>query len=247
VSEKISSTSVTPAEIFSTNISTASNVVVNPSVENNRLVYHLEVPQATAIYKANVAPQPIISLDFDQPVEIRAATQTIVVNNEQAIDYSGVSSQASEAIPPVETRIGSASSASAYTVSVAPESAFVNLNFATSGGKSTSVPVHSDVKIENRTFYLVENDKDYLLKVSPQEIYSGSSGGASPTVYSSGEVKSVSLGMESQRPVYSVNTSEDFNLLWIIPMKIDSQYSIDGSSGAVIREEKPWFAFLGSQ
>jgi len=235
VIEKMSTSSVSPAQIFSANISTASNIVVNPSIQDGKILYSLGLAQSTSsAYSSGVSPQPVISLNVNQPIEIMPESRTINIGSDQVIDYSAVSSQSGEIISPVETRIGS----SAYTITVAPESAFVNL--AASGGKSSSVPVYSDVKIENRTVYLVEDSKDYQLKVSPEEIYSGT-----PATYSSGEVKSVSLSMENQRPVYSVNASEDFSLLWIIPMKIDAHYSIDGSNGEIISQEKPWFAFLG--
>jgi len=33
--------------------------------------------------------------------------------------------------------------------------------------------------------------------------------------------------------------------MWVIPMEIESRYVIDPTDGSIIKEEGPWFAFLG--
>jgi len=237
---------VSPAEIFSPNISTASNLAVNPSIRDDRIVYTVELTQPTiSVFKTGASQQPVISLDTEQPVAISTEARTITINNEHIIDYGAVSSKVGQIVAPVEARIGTSSGPTPYALTIEPEA--TRVSFTDAGQEREQLTITSNIMLRNRNVYLEEGGREYPIGVSPADIFSGNSGGQSSQAYSSGRITNVSLGIEDRVPVYRVNATERFMLLWVMQMEIESGYAIDASSGEVLSQEKPWFVFLGGQ
>jgi len=54
----------------------------------------------------------------------------------------------------------------------------------------------------------------------------------------------LNLSVEKNASVYNIKGEEDRKLLWLIKTKIEKQVKIDASSGDIIEEKGPWWAFL---
>jgi hypothetical protein len=243
VQSAISDLEVKPAEIFSPVFSEVTNLVVNPAIEDAKLVYHLDLPVGTPIYKANeLVKQPILNLTIDKPVEFKLSDNQIVINDEQIIDYKKIVG-ANEVMPPVELKINSAiTDGKVHDLKLIPGEESGEFRFIYKENE-VIMPIYSDFKVENQKIYLLHDEQVHDLRVLPPEIYAaiysaieaGESGKET-------EVKDLSVKVMDQKAVYDLKVNELFKLFWFIPMNIDRQYIIDSSDGAIIRDEKPWWA-----
>ncbi len=246
IQSAIENLEVKSPQIFSPVFSEVTNLVVNPAIENEKIVYHLELPVNKSIYKENEVVQPVFDLGLEQPVEFRLQDKKIVINNEQIINYSSIVSEItdSEVMPPLTNiTLQSQINSEIYNFTVTPEVNSAVLKFIYRE-KEVLMPVYSDFRIENKKLYLIHNETVHNLKVLPPEIYSGvySAVKKNPEI----SLKDLSLKIESGKPVYDLNVEEPFKLFWIIPMKISSRYVIDPDDGSIIKQERPWFTFVGA-
>jgi hypothetical protein len=244
VQSAISSLEVKPAQVFSPVFSQVTNLVVNPVIEETKLVYHLELYADKPIYKENEPAQPIFDLGVDQPVEFKLADNKIIVNNEQVIDYKNIVRE-NEVMPPVELKIQSAVTDGKIhdlEVITGPESAEFKFIYK---DKEAMMPVYSDFKVEEKKISLLGDNQIYDVTVLPPEVYSA--------IYSGIEsdnktvVKDLSLKIGEGKAIYDLSVNEPFKLFWFIPVKIDSQYIVDAGNGNIIKKHRPWWSFLGGK
>jgi hypothetical protein len=234
---------VKPLEIFSPVFSGIENLVVDPEIVDDKVIYNLEVKDVSKpIFMANEVLQPIFDLRLDQPVEFKLVDNKIIVNNEQIIDYKEIVRK-NEVMPPVEVEIQSViTDGKVYDLKVIPCPESAEFKFI-HREKEVMMPIYSDFKVEDKKLYLIHNEKVHNLKVNPPEIYSAiyDLRVEEPKIV----VKELSLKVENEKPIYDLRVEEPFKLFWIIPMKINTRYVIDPVVGNIVDEERPWYSKLG--
>ncbi|MFA6089474.1 MAG: hypothetical protein WC755_06425 [Candidatus Woesearchaeota archaeon] len=52
---------------------------------------------------------------------------------------------------------------------------------------------------------------------------------------------------ERNKAIYNVVASEKRKLFWVIPINVEKTYTIDGSNGELIKEDRPWWAIASSK
>ncbi|MCK4781430.1 hypothetical protein KAS79_00695 [Candidatus Parcubacteria bacterium] len=245
VKKEIDNLSIHPDIIFNPDFSEITNLKINPVVEKEKVIYKLELPTDTAIYKEKNIIQPIFDLRIDKPVEFRIKSQQIEIGNEQIIDYKKVISkiEGEKAFSGINIEVQSMARKEMHNIEVVPKVNSAVFKF-THREQTVSMPVYSDFKVENKKLYLIENKKIHNLKVLPTEIYSSvhSIAEKNPKVI----INLIDLKVENDKPVYDLRVEEPFKLLWLIPMKIQTKYLINPADGSVNEKEKPWYSFLGS-
>lgn len=162
---------VKPNVIFSPVFSEVTNLVVKPNV---KIIYNLELPVNTSIYKENKVIHPIFDLRVEQPVEFKIHDQQILIDDTQIIDYKEVMNQIvneKKVFPPIQIELQSEVNSEIYNLTVIPEINSAVFKYVYKE-KEVLIPIYSDFKIENKKLFLIHNEKIYDLRVLPPEIYS---------------------------------------------------------------------------
>jgi hypothetical protein len=60
-------------------------------------------------------------------------------------------------------------------------------------------------------------------------------------------MKTLNLTSENGTPIYGITGDENRKLLWIIPVTIEKQVTIDAVTGDIVKEDRPWWAILTSE
>jgi hypothetical protein len=206
-------------------------------------------------------------LKVSQPVEFKLADNKIIINEEQVVDFEKISSAGPTTLAQIELNTSDGSQTSKISVRPGPDAASgesknwcfrLNVSDTDAGisrrvqgspcgdftqNDALEIPVYSDFKVESKKISLLEDGKIYDLKILPDEIYTKISS-ALETEKSGKDtgIKELSVKIENEKAVYDLKVKEPFKLFWFIPMKIDSQYIIDGADCAVIEEHIPWWA-----
>jgi len=239
VQSAINDLKVKPVEIFSPVFSSVENLVVDPTIEDEKVVYSLAAKDINKpIFKEKEVVQPIFNLVVDEPVEFRLADNKIIINNEQIIDYKGIVRE-KEVIPPIEIEINSTiTNGKVYNLKVIPKPKSSAFKFIY-GEKEVIMPIYSDFKVEGKKLYLLNNNKSYDLRISPPEIYSAVHNLTvkEPKVV----IKKLSLGIDDKKAVYNLKVEEPAKILWIIPWAVESKYLIDPTDGSVKLVDSPWY------
>ena len=231
--------SVITNEIFSPVLSEVTNLVVNPEV---KIVYNLELPVNTPIYKAGEVIQPIFDLRVEQPVEFRIYDQRVLIDDEYIIDYKEIMSQIvqeNEVFPPIQTEIQSEiNSSEIYDLTVVPEVNSAIFKFIYKENE-VQMPVYSDFKIEDKKLYLIHNEEVHDLRLLPPEIYSAiyDLRVEEPDII----IKELSLKIEDEKPIYDLRVEQPATILWIFPTTIESKYVIDPADGNAKLVDSPWY------
>jgi len=243
VQSAITNLEVKALEIFSPIFSEIENLIVNPAIVDDKVVYKLEKKNINKpIFRENEVLQSIFDLRVDQPVEFKLVDNKIIVNDEQVIDYKEIVRE-KEVMPPVELEINSAiTDGKVHDLKVIPSPESAEFKFIYRE-KEVMMPIYSDFKVENKKLYLIHNKEVHDLRVSPPEIYSAvyDLRVKEPKIV----IKELSLKIENEKPIYDLRVEEPFKLLWIIPMKIKARYFIDPTDGSITNKERPWYHWLG--
>ena len=230
---------VEPSKIFSPVFSSVENLVVNPTIENKKVVYNLVVEdQNKPIFREKEVIQPIFDLRVDEPVEFKLVDNRIIINDEQIIDYKEIV-QENEVMPPIELEINSAiTNGKIYDLKVIPSPESAEFKFIYRE-KEVMMPVHSDFKVEDKKLNLIHNGKPYDLRINPAEIYSAvyDLRVKEPKVV----IKKLSLGIENEKAAYDLRVEEPAKILWIFPTTVESKYLIDPADGSAELVNNPWY------
>lgn len=97
----------------------------------------------------------------------------------------------------------------------------------------------SELEIVDSKLYMKTSGGNKQINVLPKDAVSVS--GATESV------KSIELGEEGQKPIYSIEGKKRARLFAVIPMKMKFQARVDASNGNVISINKPWWGFLASE
>jgi hypothetical protein len=244
IQREIRNLEVKPAQIFSPIFSEVKNLIVNPAIVDDKVVYRLEKKNINKpIFRENEVLQPIFDLRVDQPVEFRLVDNKIIVNDEQVIDYKEIVRE-KEVMPPIELEINSAiTDGKVHDLKVIPSPESAEFKFIYRE-KEVMMPVYSDFKVEDKKLYLIHNEEVHDLRVLPPEIYSAvyDLRVKEPKIV----IKELSLKIENEKPIYDLRVEEPFKLFWIIPMKIKARYFIDPTDGSITNKERPWYHWLGT-
>lgn len=230
---------VNPAEIFSPVFSAIENLVVEPVLEDEKVVYKLETKEVNKpIFKGDEVIQPIFDLRVDQPVEFKLVNNRIIVNDEQIIDYKEIVRE-KEVMPPIELEIHSAiTDGKVYDLKVIPGLKSAEFKFLYKE-KEVMMPVYSDFKVQDKKLYLLHNEEVHDLRVNPSEIYSAiyDLRVEKPKVL----IKDLSLRIENEKAIYDLSVKQPAKFLWIIPWKVESKYVIDPADGSAKLVDSPWY------
>ena len=252
---------VRPDEIFSQVFSSVENLVVNPTIEDKKVVYNLVVKdKSKPIFREKEVAQPIFDLRVDKPVEFMLEDNRIIVNNEQIIDYKAIVRE-NEIMPPIELEINSAITDNkihilslvignmqhkerehvSYFIWMPNTTETIGnenvQDWEVRGGRS--MPIYSDFKIEDKQLYLLENDKPYDVRINPPEIYSAvyDLTVKEPKIV----VKELALGIENKKAVYDLRVEEPAKILWIFPTTVESKYLINPADGSAELVNSQWY------
>jgi hypothetical protein len=234
---------IKPTEIFTQVLSEATNITVNTTLQNNKVIYFLEAPQGTSTIIKNpeeATAEPIFDISIDAPVEFKLKNNEMLINNEQSVNYGGIKSALSggASFPLVVIPVQSTAVSPIYNLEVKPESNGATMKFIASNKKEITSTIQSDFKIENKQLYVVENDQQQVLKVLPPEIYSAIEN-------TGGKITStINLSIENNEPVYNLKVNEPFKLFWVKSMRVDVDYKI-GGEGKILKAKRPWYTILG--
>lgn len=230
---------VNPAEIFSPVFSAIENLVVEPVLEDEKVVYKLETKEVNKpIFKGDEVIQPIFDLRVDYPVEFKLVDNRIIVNDEQIIDYKNIVRE-KEVIPPIQIALQSAiTDDKIYDLKVIPSPESTEFKFLYRE-KEVMMSIYSDFKVEDKKLSLIHNNKPYDLRVNPPEIYSAvyDLTVKEPKIV----VKEFSLGIENEKAVYDLRVEQPAKILWIIPWTVESKYVIDPTDGRMELANSPWW------
>ncbi len=230
---------VKPSKIFSPVLSSVENLVVNPAIENEKVIYRLTAKNVNKpIFSDKEVLEPIFDLRVNQPVEFRLVDNRIIVNDEQIIDYKKIVRE-KEVMPPIEIEIHSAiTDGKVYDLKIVPSPESAEFRFIYRE-KEVMMPIYSDFKVKDKKLYLLENNKSYDLRINPPEIYS--------VIYNLRVeepkivIKELSLGIENEKAVYNLRVKEPAKILWIIPWTVESKYLIDPADGSAKLTDSPWY------
>lgn len=241
----VNSLEVKPTEIFTQVLSEATNITVNTTLQNNKVVYSLEAPQSASTIIKNPGEgtaEPLFSIDIDFPVEFKLKNNEMIINNEQSVNYEKIKSALSggSSLPFLTIPVQSTAVSPVYNLEVKPDAGGATMKFVTPEKKEITSTIHSDFKIENKQLYVVENNQQQVLKVLPPEI-------SSAIENTGGKItNTIDIAIENNKPVYNLKVNEPFKLFWFKSMRIDADYKISGD-GKILKAKRPWYTILGDK
>ena len=214
-------------KILSPIVSGAANMVADQIKQNDKIVYILDLINKEA------PERPVFDLATNSTMEFRLNENKIVMDNDEIVDYEKLMNN-TETFPIVRTELRSNVNYRIYETNITLGASSAVMDFI-SDGKEVAIDIQ-EFKIEDRKLSLIENNMTYEVGILPQELY--------PAI-SDNDIGSIKLEVENGKAVYKLSMKEDFKLFWIIPMKINSEYTLDSNDGSTLKIDKPWFTFFG--
>ena len=262
VQSAMSNLEVKSAEIFSSEFPEVKDLLVNPAIEDGKVLYDIELKEGETLDpRQQLTNQPLFDLRVDQPIEFDLVDNRIIVNDEQIIDYTGLVNTENEDGTII---IGNISIQSAiqdgkvYDLSLVidnmqhkerehvsfywmPDTAVTdNENIQDwEVREGYSMPIYSDFKVEDKKLYLLHNEEVHDLKILPPEIYSAVHDlrVEEPKIV----FKDFSLKIENEKPIYDLRVEQPAKILWLIPWTVESEYVIDPADGSAELVGSPWY------
>jgi hypothetical protein len=200
-----------------------------------------EQEKATAIKEMKQLTEALTKSPEAIVVDIKQ--QTITVQN-QTINYAQIQQNLAGEKTAQTITATSGITKDISTMGIEFTNDSVSLVTTLPNGDKTITELNTAIKIENQQLYTINENQTTKINMLPTDIYD-----RVKQTNQNNQIKinieNIKLETEKNNPVYKMQATEDFKLLWLIPMKIQTEYKINAENAEIIEEKKPWYTILG--
>lgn len=242
--EKLNELEVNPTVLFSPLAEEETGVLLSPEVVSDKIVYNLEFNEESQ--NPELGGKEIAFLDLSKvnlPIFVNFSEKTIAVGSEQEVIFRDTYDSLAEQKVLLSATINEYSlvSENNQTGRLIIDPSNDRLAFA-NDDSGIQVITKNNLKIVDKKVVLYKNEKDYELQVGPLDAIKVLDDKIKNNKI---ELKTASLEIIDNKPVYQIKLKQEFKFLWLFPCKVDTKVKVDAEKNIVSEARVPWYVFFG--